>query len=56
MHTLMKATPGGAGLEEHFIIPIARELAIALKYVHEAGVIHRDVKCKIHDYHCLGDV
>lgn len=53
MHTLMKATPGGTGLEEHFIIPIARELAIALKYVHEAGVIHRDVKCKVHDYTAL---
>lgn len=46
VHTLMKATPGGSGLEERFIIPIARELAVALKYVHEAGVIHRDVKCK----------
>ncbi|KAL1296691.1 hypothetical protein AAFC00_000167 [Neodothiora populina] len=45
VHTLMKAVPSGAGLEEHFIIPIARELAVALKYVHEAGVIHRDVKC-----------
>ena len=42
----MKATPSGYGLEERFIIPIARELAVALKYVHEAGVIHRDVKCR----------
>ncbi|KAF2682803.1 cell division control protein 15 [Lentithecium fluviatile CBS 122367] len=33
------------GLEEKFIIPIARELALGLKYVHEAGVIHRDLKC-----------
>ncbi|KAF2400403.1 kinase-like protein [Trichodelitschia bisporula] len=42
--TLMKAsTP--PGLEEQFIIPIAREVAIALKYVHEAGIIHRDIKC-----------
>ncbi|KAI4738120.1 kinase-like protein [Aureobasidium sp. EXF-12298] len=44
VHTLMKATPG-PGLEEEYIIPIARELAVALKYVHDAGVIHRDVKC-----------
>jgi serine/threonine protein kinase len=44
VHTLMKATPG-PGLEEEYIIPIARELAVALRYVHEAGVIHRDVKC-----------
>lgn len=44
VHTLMKATVK-PGLEEHFIIPIARELAIALMYVHQAGVIHRDVKC-----------
>ncbi|KAI9699200.1 MAG: hypothetical protein M1820_007279 [Bogoriella megaspora] len=44
VHTLMRANPN-PGLEEHFIIPIARELAIALKYVHEAGIIHRDVKC-----------
>jgi protein-serine/threonine kinase len=42
--TLMKATPR-PGLDEEFIIPIAREVAIALKYVHEAGIIHRDIKC-----------
>jgi serine/threonine protein kinase len=43
--TLMKATPK-PGLAEKFIIPIAREVAVALKYVHEAGVIHRDIKCE----------
>jgi serine/threonine protein kinase len=45
LSTLMKATQQ-PGLEEKFIIPIAREAAIALKYVHEAGIIHRDIKCK----------
>jgi serine/threonine protein kinase len=46
VNTLMK--PGlqrsKAGLEEKYIIPIARELALGLKYIHEAGVIHRDLK------------
>lgn len=45
MHTLMKASP--RGLEEHFIIPIARELAVALKHIHDAGIIHRDLKCEL---------
>jgi serine/threonine protein kinase len=31
-------------LEEQFIIPIARELAKGLRAIHEAGIIHRDVK------------
>lgn len=44
--TLMKATPK-PGLAERYIIPIAREVAVALKYVHEAGVIHRDIKCEL---------
>ncbi|KAI5285331.1 hypothetical protein KEM54_000643 [Ascosphaera aggregata] len=40
--TLMRAT--GDKLEEKFIIPIARELAEGLRAIHEAGIIHRDVK------------
>ena len=43
VHTLMKANVK-PGLEEKYIVAIARELAIALKHVHEAGIIHRDVK------------
>lgn len=38
----MRAT--GDKLEEKYIVPIARELAEALKAVHEADIIHRDVK------------
>jgi serine/threonine protein kinase len=33
------------GLEEKYIIPIARELLVALKGMHDIGIIHRDVKC-----------
>ncbi|OKL58058.1 hypothetical protein UA08_06679 [Talaromyces atroroseus] len=40
--TLMRAT--GDKLEEKFIIPIARELASGLRAIHDAGIIHRDVK------------
>ncbi|KAI9834776.1 MAG: hypothetical protein M1819_002862 [Sarea resinae] len=43
LSTLMKAFDK-PGLDEKYIIPIARELAEALKSVHEAGIIHRDVK------------
>jgi serine/threonine protein kinase len=43
--TLLKASPDRR-LEEQFIIPIARELAIALKYIHDAGIVHRDIKCQ----------
>jgi serine/threonine protein kinase len=31
-------------LPEQFIIPVARELAKGLRAIHEAGIIHRDVK------------
>ncbi|OBT39524.1 hypothetical protein VE00_09619 [Pseudogymnoascus sp. WSF 3629] len=41
--TLMRPKPGG--LEEKYIIPILREGAEALGWVHRAGIIHRDVKC-----------
>ena len=34
------------GLDEKYIIPIARELAEAVKWVHDAGIIHRDIKGK----------
>ncbi|EMD93989.1 hypothetical protein COCC4DRAFT_70307 [Bipolaris maydis ATCC 48331] len=48
VNTLMKPTAmskdPGPGLAEKFIIPIARELAQGLKYIHEAGVLHRDLK------------
>ncbi|QIW95748.1 hypothetical protein AMS68_001266 [Peltaster fructicola] len=44
VRTLMRANPK-RGLEEQYLIPIARELAIALKSVHDIGVIHRDLKC-----------
>ncbi|EEA28711.1 serine/threonin protein kinase, putative [Talaromyces marneffei ATCC 18224] len=38
----MRAT--GDKLEEKYIIPIARELASGLRAIHDAGIIHRDVK------------
>ncbi|KAK4565431.1 hypothetical protein LTR86_004048 [Recurvomyces mirabilis] len=44
IRTLMRANPR-QGFEEHYIIPIARELAVAMKAVHDIGVIHRDIKC-----------
>lgn len=48
VHTLMKPRLQQlkTGIEEKYIIPIARELALGLKFIHEAGVIHRDLKSK----------
>lgn len=31
-------------LSEKFIIPVARELAEGLNAIHQAGIIHRDIK------------
>ncbi|KAF2857685.1 kinase-like protein, partial [Piedraia hortae CBS 480.64] len=46
LRTLLRASPANKpGFDERYIIPIARELAIALKSVHDIGVIHRDIKC-----------
>ncbi|KAJ5776643.1 uncharacterized protein N7511_001654 [Penicillium nucicola] len=42
VRTLMRATDDK--LDEKYIIPIARELAVGLHAIHEAGIIHRDVK------------
>lgn len=40
--TLMRPT---RGLPEKWIIPILREVAVAVYWVHSHGVIHRDIKC-----------
>ncbi|KAI1075728.1 kinase-like protein [Whalleya microplaca] len=42
--TLMKPTAPG-GLQEKWIIPILREVAVAIRWVHKEGIIHRDIKC-----------
>lgn len=42
--TLMKPTAPG-GLQEKWIIPILREAATAIFWVHKQGIIHRDIKC-----------
>ncbi|KAG6007412.1 hypothetical protein E4U21_006001 [Claviceps maximensis] len=42
--TLMRPTAPG-GLQEKWIVPIVREVAEALRWVHGQGIIHRDIKC-----------
>ncbi|KAH7328867.1 kinase-like domain-containing protein [Stachybotrys elegans] len=42
--TLMRPTAPG-GLLEKWIIPILREVAEAIYWVHGQGIIHRDLKC-----------
>ena len=42
--TLMRPTAPG-GLQEKWIIPILREVAEGIHWVHSQGVIHRDLKC-----------
>ncbi|KEY65976.1 hypothetical protein S7711_06634 [Stachybotrys chartarum IBT 7711] len=42
--TLMRPTAPG-GLQEKWIIPILREVAEAMYWVHGQGIIHRDLKC-----------
>ncbi|CAI4216301.1 unnamed protein product [Parascedosporium putredinis] len=42
--TLMKPTAPG-GLQERWVIPILREVAEAIFWVHKQGIIHRDIKC-----------
>lgn len=51
----MRPTP--KGLQERFIIIILREVAEAVEWVHAAGIIHRDLKCKLttSQYHILID-
>lgn len=43
VHTLMRAWDGNR-LDEKHIVAVARELAIAIKSVHDVGIIHRDIK------------
>ena len=46
VRTLLRSRPPEhPGLEERFLIPIARELAVGVKSVHDNQVIHRDIKC-----------
>lgn len=42
--TLMRPT-APRGLNEKWIIPVLRDVAEAVNWVHQAGIIHRDLKC-----------
>lgn len=42
--TLMQPTAPN-GLQEKWIIPVLREVAEAISWVHRQGIIHRDIKC-----------
>ncbi|KKA27527.1 hypothetical protein TD95_001805 [Thielaviopsis punctulata] len=42
--TLMKPNKP-RGLDEKCIVPLLREVAEALRWVHRAGIVHRDIKC-----------
>ncbi|KAL3419001.1 serine threonine-protein kinase nak1 [Phlyctema vagabunda] len=42
--TLMSPTRPG-GLQEKWVIPILREVAEAIRWVHSVKIIHRDIKC-----------
>ena len=33
------------GLPEQYVVPIARELAVAMKSMHDLNIMHRDIKC-----------
>jgi len=41
--------PWGTGIpshkEEKYLVPVLREVAKAVEWIHEMGVIHRDIKC-----------
>ncbi|KAK5652377.1 hypothetical protein OQA88_10569 [Cercophora sp. LCS_1] len=37
--------PGGSGLPETYMIPILREVASAVSWIHAHNIIHRDLKC-----------
>lgn len=43
VRTLMRALPVKR-LPDKYMVPIARELAVALESIHAAGIIHRDIK------------
>ncbi|KAK6857148.1 Serine/threonine-protein kinase nak1 [Apiospora arundinis] len=44
-YAAVTAGKSGPRLEEKWIIPILREVAEAVRWIHAHGVIHRDIKC-----------